>query len=403
MKEPGFTDIFGRLLEEVRDGYSPQPYLGYSDTRFYTDSNWFDKERTALFKDKPILVGHLSMLPKSGDVFTHDHLGTPMMVVKGKDNTVRAFLNVCRHRGVRLVNTDETSNQTSFVCPYHNWVYDLQGDLTHIPLKEESFPTLDPNCHNLRELPLGICEGLIFVCPDPEGSLDMEQHMGMIKSDYATFKMADHVFFRQSTRRLKTNWKLLVEAFQDGYHIKRLHRNTVAPGFLDAVARSERSGDHLLAVIARNEFFEALDLPAEQWDLRRHASCAMYLFPNVEVIVHPDYISYLAFFPTAVDETVVVHACFIEEEPKDEKAVAHWERAFDIIENGVFGPEDYFVCEQAQIGMSSGANTHLTMGAHESGVADFHKILADHMGAFDHQEPAHLKSVAAAGNRSTKL
>jgi hypothetical protein len=63
------------------------------------------------------------------------------------------------------------------------------------------------------------------------------------------------------------------------------------------------------------------------------------------------------------------------------------------------------VCEQAQIGMSSGANTHLTMGAHESGVADFHKILADHMGAFDHQEPAHLKPVAAAaaGNRATEL
>lgn len=401
MKKPGFRDIFGRLLEEVRAGYAAPPFLGYSDTRFYTDQAWFEKERTSLFGDKPILVGHLSMVPNPGDVFTHDHLGTPIMVVRGKDGAVRAFLNVCRHRGVRLVNTEETSNKTSFVCPYHNWVYDLQGDLTHIPLKQESFPTVDPACHNLRKLPLGVCQGLIFVCPDPDGALDMDQHLGMLEADFAAFNMADHVFYRQSTRRLKTNWKLLVEAFQDSYHVKRLHRNTVAPGFLDAVARSERSGNHILAVVARNEFDQALELPREQWDLRRHVSCAMYLFPNIEIVVHPDYISYLAFFPTAVDETVVVHACFIEEEPKDEKAAAHWERAFDIIENGVFGPEDYFVCEQAQIGMSSGANTHLTIGAHESGVAEFHKILVDHMGAFNHRRPVHLKSAELVEQRSS--
>ena len=395
MTKPGFTDIFGRLLEQVRDGYRPEPFLGYSNTRFYTDSEWFEKERSALFKNKPILVGHLSMLSKPGDVFTHDHLGIPIMVVKGKDEKIRAFLNVCRHRGVRLVNTDETSNKTSFVCPSHNWVYNLQGDLTHIPLHDESFPTIDPACHNLKELPLGLCEGLIFVCPDPEGSVDMDQHLGMLKADFARFGLADHVFFRQSTRRLKTNWKLLVEAFQDSYHVKRLHKKTVAPGFLDAVARSERSGDHILAVVARNEFPEAIDLPPEQWDLRHHASCAMYLFPNVEVVVHPDYISYLAFFPIAVDETVVVHSCFIEEAPTNEKAQAHWERAFDIIENGVFGPEDYFVCEQAQIGMASGANTHFTMGAHEYGIGQFHQILTDHVGKFDHQSPAQLQSIDA--------
>jgi hypothetical protein len=83
-----------------------------------------------------------------------------------------------------------------------------------------------------------------------------------------------------------------------------------------------------------------------------------------------------------VDETVVVHGCFIEEEPRDEKAAAHWERAFDIIENGVFRPEDYFVCEQAQIGMSSGANSHLLLGAHETGVKAFHDLLAQKMGPY---------------------
>ncbi|MCB1689180.1 MAG: aromatic ring-hydroxylating dioxygenase subunit alpha [Halioglobus sp.] len=382
MSAPGFTEVFSHLLEEYREGRAAPPFQAKVDTRFYTDPAWFEKEKAALFSDGPILVGHVAMLKSNGDTFTHDHLGKPIMVVRAGDGEIRAFLNVCRHRGVRLVNSDEVINKTSFVCPYHNWTYGLDGALKHIPLHEESFAGLDAQCHSLKALPLAICEGLIFVNPDPLGSIDLEKHMGMVKADFAAFGMADHVFFRQTVTTLKTNWKLLVDAFQDGYHVTRLHRKTVGPHFIDVVSRSERSGDHLLSVVARNEFADALDLPPEQWDLRRQASCAMYLFPNVEMIIHPDYISYLAFFPTKVDETVVVHGCFIEEEPQNEKARAHWERAFDIIENGVFRPEDYFVCEQAQIGMSSGANSHLLLGAHETGVKAFHDLLAEKMGPY---------------------
>jgi phenylpropionate dioxygenase-like ring-hydroxylating dioxygenase large terminal subunit len=382
MSAPGFTDVFSHLLEEYREGRSAPPFQGKVDTRFYSDPNWFEQEKAALFSDVPILVGHIAMLKNNGDTFTHDYLGKPIMVVRAGDGEVRAFLNVCRHRGVRLVNSEDVINKTSFVCPYHNWTYGLDGTLKHIPLHEESFAGLDAQCHSLKTLPLAICEGLIFVNPDPQGSIDIEKHMGPVKADLAAFGMADHVFYRQTVTTLKTNWKLLVDAFQDGYHVTRLHKKTVGPHFIDVVSRSERSGDHLVSVVARNDFKQALDLPPEQWDLRRQASCAMYLFPNVEMIIHPDYISYLAFFPTKVDETVVVHGCFIEEEPRDEKAAAHWERAFDIIENGVFRPEDYFVCEQAQIGMSSGANSHLLLGAHETGVKAFHDLLAQKMGPY---------------------
>jgi phenylpropionate dioxygenase-like ring-hydroxylating dioxygenase large terminal subunit len=382
MNAPGFSDVFSHLLEAYRGGFEVAPFQSTVDTRFYTDPVWFERERAALFRRGPILVGHTSMLRENGDVFTHDHLGRPIMVARGKDGDIRAFLNVCRHRGVRLVDSAGTVNKTSFVCPYHNWTYGLDGSLRHVPLQAESFPGLDRACLGLKALPLAVCEGLIFVCPDPQGSIDVEAHMGMVRADFAAFGMADHVFFRQSVTTLQCNWKLLVDAFQDGYHVTRLHRNTVGPDFIDGVARCERSGDHLVSVVPRKGFEEALEQAPEQWDIRRQSACAMYLFPNVEMIIHPDYISYLAFFPTKVDETRVVHGCFIEEEPRDEKAAAHWERAFDIIENGVFGPEDFFVCEQAQVGMASGANDHLLLGAHEIGVKAFHDLLAEKMGAY---------------------
>lgn len=382
---PGFRDVFGRLLETFRQQQAPAPFESSSDPRFYTDPAWFDKEQRALFGNTPVLVGHESMLPKAGDVYTHDHLGKPIMLVRGKDKQLRAFLNVCRHRGVRLVNGEILQNKSSFVCPYHNWTYGLDGQLLHVPLQAESFPSLDKTCHALKALPIAICEGLVFVCPDPDGTIDIDSHIGNLKQDFAAFTMAELVFFRQTVTTVNSNWKLLVEAFQDGYHVTRLHRRTVGASFIDGVSRCERNGDHLVAVVARNEFREALALPPQQWDLRRHASCAMYLFPNVELVIHPDYISYLAFFPTRVDETVVVHGCFIEQQPADEKARAHWERAFDIIENGVFKPEDFFVCEQAQIGMQSGANRQLLIGSHEVAIKDFHAILAEKMGPFAEQ------------------
>lgn len=383
MSGPDFKDVFANLLEQYRRQEPPSAFTGTSDTRFYSDSDWFEREKAALFSSTPILLGHVSMLPNPGDVFTHDLLGKPIMVVKAEDGAVRAFLNVCRHRGVRLVNAPDTINKKTFVCPYHNWTYKLNGDLKHVPLEEESFKDLNKRCLGLKELPLAICEGLIFVCPDPDGEVDLDKHIGSVDADFAAFRISEHHFFRQTETVVKSNWKLLIEAFQDGYHITRLHRKTVGPSFIDGVSRSERNCDNLLSVIARKEFDQALELQREDWDLRKHASCAMYIFPNVVLIIHPDYVSYLALFPTAVDETIVVHGCFIEELPTNDKARAHWDRAFDIVENGVFGPEDFFVCEQTQIGIKSGANTELLFGTHEKGVDQFHEILREKMGSFE--------------------
>ncbi|MEH6551635.1 MAG: aromatic ring-hydroxylating dioxygenase subunit alpha [Pseudomonadales bacterium] len=382
MNPPVLTNLFARLLEQVRTNDKPTPVSASVDTRFYTDQSWFEKELASVIQSQPLIVGHTSMLKKSGDQFVHDHTGKPIIVVRGKDDTIRAFLNVCRHRGVRLANGEGVFNRPSFVCPYHNWVYDLEGNLSNVPLQEECFPDLDVTCHSLKELSLEICEGLIFVSLDPERALDIDAHMGGIQKELAAFNSADHVFFRESVTVKKTNWKLIIEAFLDGYHVARLHRKTVGPMFMDSVSMCQRVDNHALSVVARKEFEQALQLEPEQWDLRHHASCAFYIFPNTEIIIHPDYISYLSLFPTAVDETIVVHGCLINEEPKDEKARAHWERAFDIIENGVFQAEDLFVCEQAQLGMSSGANKELLFGTYEMPIMDFHQILADTMGAY---------------------
>ena len=321
------------------------------------------------------------MLARAGDHFVHDHLGKPLLVVRGRDDKIRAFYNVCRHRGVRLAHNQEVERKPSFVCPYHHWAYDLDGSLKNVPLPE-TFDGVDLSCRGLKEVASEVRHGFIWAQLDEEAPLDLDRRLGEINADFSAFEIGDQHIFRQTTTTKKANWKLIVEAFQDGYHVVRLHQKSVGPLFMDARASMDRVGDNLRAVVARAFFPECLDLPEAQWDDRNHVSFAHFVFPNTIIVVHPDYISHMGLFPQSVDKTTVVHTCLIPKMPETEKELEHWERAFDIIENGVFQAEDFYVCENAQIGMASGANETLLLGAQEYGIALFHDILREKMGLF---------------------
>jgi len=345
----------------------------------YTDPDRLQRERTALFSSAPIIVGHISAVPKAGDHFTFDHLDKPLLIVRGKDNFVRVFLNVCRHRGVRLSNAAEVERKPSFVCPYHNWTYGLDGELMNVPHKD-SFETQDVTCRNLIEVPSAIKGGFIFVSQNPDALLDLDSFLGEIGEDLDAFNFSDQVTFAQTVRTKKTNWKLILEAFEDGYHVVRLHRNTVGGMFLDVVSDIIRTGDHLRSIVARTSFEDMRKKPQAEWDARNDMTLAYFLFPNTIIIVHPDYISHLGLYPLTPDETVCIHTCLIDKAPESEKAQAHFERAFAIIDEGVFNAEDFFICEQAQIGMRSGANESLPLSRHEVGIGLLHDIFDEHLG-----------------------
>lgn len=372
---PAHMRLFAQLHAELKSGARPaRPAAGELPTSLYLDEARLRRERALAFAAKPVIVGHAAMIPDPGDHYAHDHLGKPLLLVRGRDGDIRVFLNVCRHRGMRLVVKDGVSRKLGFVCPYHQWSYDLDGKLKNAPLAE-SFEGADLSCRNLTPVPSGVRGGFIFARIDGSHPLDLDDHLGEIAADLEAFETATHVLYEQTTTVKKANWKLIVEAFQDGYHVVRLHRNSVGPFFIDGRAAIERIGLNLRAAVARQEFADILDAPPSAWNDRIHVSFAHFIFPNTIIVVHPDYISHLGLFPQAVDETIVVHTCLIPKKPKTQKEREHWARAFDIIENGVFQAEDLFVCEQAQIGMASGANETLLLSGHEYGIALFHDIL----------------------------
>src|ERR1051326_1911739 len=115
--------------------------------------------------------------------------------------------------------------------------------------------------------------------------------------------------------------------------------------------------------------------PPERWSPQVHATLVHFVFPNSIFVYHPDYISHLGMFPNGVDETLFVNTMLIPEKPTDEKAEAHWQRSFELIDTVVFNSEDLVICEQIQRGLQSGANDALILGGLEQNLLHFHSTI----------------------------
>ena len=374
--------LFQQLINAVKNKQPQVPFETTEiDIRQYTDEAWFDYEKTHIFSDVPLIIGCGAMLKEAGDHFTLDHAGKPLLIVRGKDGKLRCFLNVCRHRGVRLSNAEEVAKARTFSCQYHHWTYDLEGKLIFVP-SEEGFPELDKSCRALKELAIEEKYGFIWVNPKVGGSINLDQFLGNLAVDLDKFGIAESHYFKQATHICNANWKLIIEAFQDGYHVTRLHNKTVGKFFLDNMTVQERTEQHIRSIVARKGFEEAMNQAPATWNFRQQSSFAHFIWPNTITIIHPDYTSQVSLYPIAVDKTIIIHNCVVEREPQSEKEQAHFERSFKLIDEGVFASEDFYICEQAQLGMKSGANDTLLIGGYESGIRTFHQILRDSIGTY---------------------
>jgi phenylpropionate dioxygenase-like ring-hydroxylating dioxygenase large terminal subunit len=374
-KSEALTALFQRMLDEIESRESAEWDAGEStlDPTVYGSQARYDLEIDKIFRKVPLCLGHEDQLREPGSMIARDLFGLPMLLVRDRMGEINVLLNVCRHRGARLIaGQEEVCRKGALSCPYHGWTYDLNGGLRAIP-GAEGFPKVDKTERGLRRLPSVVRHGLIWAIMDPKQStIDVPGFLGGIDDDLTALDLGLHHFFRQHARKRKTNWKLVMDAFQEVYHIKRLHAKTIAPYFLDIKSAGEGVGPHTRILVGRENLSEAKSLPPQAWDVRKHATLTHAIFPNTLIIYHPDYTSHLGMFPTAPDEILFVHTMFTPHEPRNDKERAHWERSFALLDGGVFGDEDLFISEQIQMGVNSGANDSLLLGRFEHHLRRFH-------------------------------
>ncbi len=376
---PTLAGLFQRLLDEFEGRESIEWDAGETalDAAVYTDPEIHRQEIERIFRKVPICLGHEDQLREPGSMIARDLLGLPLLLTRDRQGRVNVLLNVCRHRGARLVaGENEVCRKGALSCPYHAWTYDLNGTLRAVP-GAEAFPGLDRNERSLRRLPSEVRHGLVWAMMDPKAEhIDVAGFLGGIDEDMSAMDLAPHRFYRQEVRRRKTNWKLVMDAFQEIYHIKRLHARTIGPFFLDTKSAGESAGRHVRFMVARDGMEKVKGKPPGQWDLRRDVTFSHVIFPNNVVIYHPDYTSLLNVFPAGVDETLFVHTMFTPHAPRNEKENAHWQRSFAMIDGGVFSEEDLFISEQIQLGLNSGANDTFLLGRFEHQLRGFHDNIA---------------------------
>ena len=199
------------LIADQKPGYT-------LDQRFYTDPDIYELEIELIINRNWILAGHISQLPEPGDFKVINVARESAIIVRGKSRNLKGFANVCRHRG-SLVCLDSEGHTDKFVCPYHGWTYDIDGQL----LAARNMPgDFDMAAHSLNPVSVDVIHGLIFVC-FTDTPLSLEGAKRELAEPMAMFDFENLKVAAQRSYKIPANWKLSVENYQECYHCATAH------------------------------------------------------------------------------------------------------------------------------------------------------------------------------------
>jgi len=293
----------GMKYEAERTGPPPGfPRLPDIPAGRYVDPEFIELERRRMWKRSWLYGCHIDELPRPGSYVQWKKTGSPIVIVRGKDNTIRAFYNTCRHRGAPLVK-EAHGQLEGFACRYHGWSYALDGRLINLRDKRD-FIALDMSCRALIPVRCERFYNWVFVNEDPEAEA-LAAHTAPFTEYFAQLQPDTFRLVHQEAFDVKSNVKVLLDAFMEVYHLKSIHTSTV-DRFLDhrgATIALFKNGHSIMVTPNRRPEWQDPGTrgmrrieTASEVIAKNNASFNFY--PNLVSPVDPTGCPFLTFWPT---------------------------------------------------------------------------------------------------------
>jgi len=333
----------------------------------YHDPEFFEAEKARVLRQAWQVVCHTSDVAAPGDWHTLEYLGESIIALRGDDAQVRAFTNVCRHRGSRLLD-GSSGCAKKLVCPYHAWTYGLDGALTGVPGRRE-YPGLQLDAHGLAPVEMEIWQGFIFVRL-AGGGPSVAAMMVPYEAEIVPYRFAEmRSVGRVTLRPRAVNWKNIADNYSDGLHIPVAH-----PGLkrLFGTSYGIEAGAHC------DKMWGDLAPGSGSWSERAyrkfkphvpHLDAAaqerwLYfkLWPNVAFDIYPDQIDFMQFLPVSATETMIREISYALPDDRREMRAA---RYCNWRINRLVNAEDTALVARVQAGMASESYAQGPLGESE--------------------------------------
>src|SRR4051812_1170552 len=364
------VEIARRILAHIDAGTTDEGEPWREPVTHYLDPVRFGQE-LALLRSRPSVFVPSAAIPAAGDHVARTAFGVPLFAVRDRDGRARVLRNACRHRGVAVVEGRGCAR--ALVCPYHGWTYRLDGSLAHVP-HADAFPELDGERRGLVEVPSDEVDGLVVIAgvePSAAGHPGLETLTGgRLWHDLLPpgLRLID-----VSTTETPMSWKVLVEQFLEGYHIRSTHRETFFPVQYDDLNVVEFIDHHARVTYPYRNIERLRDRPESAWTVRARVTFVYHLFPNVMVATFPDQVTVIVVDPVDVARSRLTTYTMSERAPGERPVSTPSDGGRSL--RVLAAREDNAMSLGVQGGLASGANTFLEFGRHESAIGHFHRNL----------------------------
>lgn len=366
-----------RLLDHYQAGTTDMaPDIMRQTMDAYLDEERWAQEVDKIFRHLPLPMALSLEVPEPGDYRAITKVGVPVLMVRGKDNKVRAFINACSHRGAPVCDDGHGHAPSGrFSCPYHAWTFNAEGSLVGV-FGSKTFGDFDRDTAGLTEL---FCEehsGFVWVGLTAGQTFDMDEWLGGFAERLQSLDLENWHLYEQ--REIPgPGWKVTWDGYLEGYHQAAVHPETVGKNTIANLMTHDTYGPHQRFVFGRKSLGELANTPEEEWNPDDHIRLIHSGFPNFSLSgILGGFCLISQVYPGPnPDQTTTIQTVLTAKKPETPEEIAAADE-FSEMGRVAIVDEDYALGFQIQEGLAAGGNEHFMFGRNEPTIQHYHNMVA---------------------------